>query len=213
MSPSSGRKRGGVADTRAEHVLHIELAEIEPAIWRDLALPSATTLHVLHGMIQAAFGWTDSHLHEFRVGKAKLVDPAIEPDPTAADEGRFTVADVAPRAGSSFVYEYDFGDAWVHEIRVLEVRPSRPGDRMRRVRCIAGARACPPEDCGGAPGYEELVAALRRPNHARHEELARWVAAIRAELEDLDARFLGPFDPEAFDLRATNAALREVPRC
>jgi len=80
------------------------------------------------------------------------------------------------------------------------------------MQCVGGARACPPDDCGGAPGYADLLAALARPNHARHRELSEWLASYRAELAGHDPRFKGPFDPEAFDVAAANKAVGKLRR-
>jgi len=85
---------------------------------------------------------------------------------------------------SRLVYEYDFGDGWTHDNLVEKVLPPDPG--VAYPRCIAGARACPPEDCGGVWGYADLLDALADPNHELHEEKKEWLG------ED--------FDPEAFDL-------------
>lgn len=189
------------------HVLHVRLIEIEPSVWRDLLLPGDATLATLHDAIQAAMPWTNSHLHVFEVGRARFSDPSFEPSPgPEGDENRFTLSDVLPHVGARLTYTYDFGDDWVHEVFVKEFRQSKG----RRVRALGGARAAPPEDCGGTAGYERLLHALAHPNHRDHGELTDWVVDLRDELSAYDERFEGEFDPEDFDLRATDRALAKI---
>ncbi|QAT81625.1 hypothetical protein EJ065_0010 [Corallococcus coralloides] len=194
------RKKTAVKPTI--HVLHVELMEIAPAIWRELHVRSDTPLSKLHAILQAAFGWTNSHMHMFedisRQQYGHLVDGDAEDfdlgGPPLLDERKYTVADLGPRARSVFGYIYDFGDDWVHRIRVKKVQPPEAGKRYPT--CTAGARAAPPDDCGGTPGYEDLLEALQDPEHEEHEELLDWVG--------------GYFDPEAFDLKVTDKAVRAV---
>ena len=110
-----------------------------------------------------------------------------------------TLAEAIQLAGTRFSYEYDFGDGWEHELKVEKVLPVE-GNNLFPI-CLAGARACPPEDCGGPYGYEELLEALREPNHERHEELSEWLS-----------EFSGGegFDPERFNLSSINQALRTM---
>ncbi|SNR56130.1 plasmid pRiA4b ORF-3 family protein [Blastococcus mobilis] len=151
-------------------------------------MPGALTLRELHAVLQTAMGWQDAHLHLFRVGNVLYGDIEDFPGELRDDETT-TVSDVARIAGE-FRYEYDFGDGWEHAIQV--------GQRLLAVglgtpHCFDGARACPPEDCGGAPGYDRLLVVLADPAHPEHAELVDWVGA--------------EFDPEAFDRDATNGLL------
>lgn len=93
-----------------------------------------------------------------------------------------------------FAYEYDFGDSWQHRIEVEKVLPPEPG--VRYPRCLAGKRACPPEDVGGIFGYEEFLQAIRSPKHPEHEAMLEWAG--------------GAFDPEAFDLQGVNEQLAHL---
>ncbi|WP_237726504.1 plasmid pRiA4b ORF-3 family protein [Corallococcus coralloides] len=184
------------------HVLHVELIDIAPAIWRELHVRSDTPLSKLHAILQAAFGWTNSHMHVFEDVSRQQYGHLAEGDaddfslggPPLLDERKYTVADLGQRARSVFGYIYDLGDDWVHRIRVKKVQPPESGRRYPA--CIAGARAAPPDDCGGTPGYEELLEALQDPEDEEHEELLEWVG--------------GSFDPEAFDLKATDKAVRSA---
>lgn len=191
------------------HLLHVRLADIDPPIWRDLLIPGDATLSTLHAAIQAALPWAGGHLHAFRSGRASYTDTLRDADSGRAEESRFTISDVLPRVGMKATYEYDFGDCWIHEIRVKEILLLAD---WTVGRCVGGARACPPEDCGGAPVYEDFLAALSRKNHARHKELNVWLSSYRKQLVTFDARFKGPFDPEAFDVVAADAAVARATR-
>lgn len=163
--------------------LTITLRDIEPPVWRRVVVPASLTLGGLHTVIQTAMGWSDSHLHMFVIDRVRYGDI----DDPGGDEQTHTVADVRVK---KFVYEYDFGDSWAHDIRV--------GQRLASVgagtpHCAGGARACPPEDCGGAWGYEHLLEVLADPSDEEHDEMLEWVG--------------GEFDPEAFDVAATNELL------
>jgi hypothetical protein len=169
--------------------LSVTLRDIEPPIWRRLVVPASLTLRGLHAVIQTAMGWEDYHLHMFDVDGVFYGDvEEIEGHPLG-DEDRVTV-DQAVAAVAEFSYEYDFGDGWTHDIRVEQIVASVGAATPH---LIGGARACPPEDCGGPWGYEELLEALADPGHDDHEHLRSWVG--------------GSFDPDAFDLAATNANL------
>lgn len=171
------------------HRLDVTLNDIEPQIWRRIEVPSSTTLAGLHDVIQRAMGWQGYHLHQFEIGDiAYGVDDGEGWGPDIVDENRTRLADVAPE-GTVFTYEYDFGDSWEHSIRVTRV--AEPAPATTYPRCVAGERACPPEDCGGAWGYGELVDALADPRHERHEKLLEWVG--------------GSFNAAKFDLTEVNA--------
>ncbi len=176
--------------SRTMHRLKITLRDIRPPIWRRLLVPSETSLGDLHQHIQTAMGWWDCHLHEFRVGSTTYgIDDGEGWGEPPADEATVTLADVAP-ADTSFTYTYDFGDNWEHLIAVEAIEPLEPGGPYPR--CVAGRRASPPEDCGGGPGYLELIEALADPADPRHDELREWVG--------------GELDPELFEIDQINAA-------
>jgi hypothetical protein len=178
------------------HQLLVSLDEIEPPIWRRLLVPSNTTLARLHDIIQAAFDWTGSHSHQFVVGEERYSRPEEgEEDPGIRDSRRVTVEGLLPEPGASLMYEYDFGDFWVHRVTLEQIAPAEPD--LDYPICLDGGRASPPEDCGGAGGYEELVEALRQPS----------AAAERAAVRDWLGR---EFDPEAFDVKAVNESLRAI---
>ena len=125
-----------------------------------------------------------------------------EPDPEydegdVRDQRSVRLFEVAPRVNDSFVYEYDFGDGWEHVVLVEKILTREEGAGDFPV-CLAGVRACPPEDCGGVPGYESFLQAIGDPTHEEHGAMLAWVG--------------GKFDPEAFDLRKVNRHLRRLKR-
>jgi hypothetical protein len=170
--------------------LKITLVGAEPPVWRRVLVPGDTNLGSLHRAIQYVMGWSNSHLHMFHVGKTRIA-PRMPDWDDVKDERNFMLWDIARKTGSKFYYEYDMGDSWGHEVKVEAITPATPA--FKGPECLAGAGACPPEDCGGIGGYEDLLAALRDPKHEQHDEMVDWVG--------------DDFDPEAFDLAAANKAL------
>ena len=175
--------------------IRISLLEIEPSIWRRLLVPQDVLLPRLHSIIQACMGWTDSHLHQFKVGEVCFGEPTREYEPGPIDHRRVTLNQILLGRGSRCIYEYDFGDGWEH---LIEVEDEVPAGEVTATlpRCLAGERACPPEDCGGPHGYAEFVAAIRDPLHEEHESYLQWVG--------------GAFNPEAFDVNRANRLLSRL---
>jgi hypothetical protein len=141
-------------------------------------------------------GWHNCHLHEFQIGGIFYRDPEFDArgELGAEDEEECTLDEVIHRENMKFRYVYDYGDGWQHVITVEKIIPADeldPEDLSQPV-CLKGKRACPPEDCGGAWGYERLLMVLNDPEDPEHEELKESV---------------GPFDPEAFDLKKINREL------
>ncbi len=174
--------------------LKIELLDVEPTIWRCVLVRGSITLAQLHEVIQAAMGWTNSHLHEFIVGADSYSDPEFEIE-GAKSEYRYRLARLAPRVRNTIAYNYDFGDGWEHQIRVesiIEDDTRYPG----RPVCLDGKRHGPPEDCGGPGGYQIFLEAIGNKKHEQHKELLNWVG--------------GSFEPDFFDLAGVNTRLREI---
>jgi hypothetical protein len=136
-------------------------------------------------------GWTDSHLHQFEA-KGQLYGKS-DPDfgPKVKDETRARLDQVLLREKEWMLYEYDFGDSWTHRIVLEKVLPSSA--TLKTPKCIAGARACPPEDCGGPYGYAEFLMAIKDPSHPEHEEMLEWIG--------------GDYDPSFFDAEEVNKYL------
>lgn len=175
--------------------LKVTLAGVQPPVWRRIHIEGAANLLDLHLALQAAMGWTDSHLHQFEIGKERYGDPDLMDDPSVIEERRMPLFQ-AFEAGAAVLYEYDFGDGWEHRVELEELVPRQP--RLRYPRCIDGARACPPEDCGGPHAYEDFLRAIANPRAARHAELLQWVG--------------GRFDPEAFKLKSKQPRAASKPR-
>jgi len=164
--------------------LHITLKGIRPPIWRRVQVPGSLTLATVHDVIQTVFGWTDCHLHQFFVGRVSYGQPD-DFDQVILHEATVTLAKALGTRIQRFLYVYDFGDDWQHDI-VLETIIAGGSGRDRPL-CVGGKRHRPPEDCGGPPGYAAFLGTIR---------------------------VLGPvdngFDSEAFDLVAVNRALARL---
>ncbi|WP_435017965.1 plasmid pRiA4b ORF-3 family protein [Tundrisphaera sp. TA3] len=174
--------------------LKITLKDVRPPIWRRVLVPDCS-LAGLHEVIQVAMGWGNCHLYDYEVGGERYTDPRSMADLDMEDAGKVKLGRVAPREKAKFRYTYDFGDHWQHEVLVEKILPQEPGKAYPV--CIAGKRACPPEDCGGPWGYMEFAEAVRDPEHEQHDEVVEW---------------RGEFDPEAFDLDAVNERLKGILR-
>jgi hypothetical protein len=198
--PAPKKRQPTIATPTPIYHLKISLEGIEPVIWRRLQVPGTANLGWLHAVIQVAMGWTNSHLHQFVVGKRLYSNPShdlheFEDDPRVLDENVATISEIACRAKSTFVYEYDFGDSWDHRIvveKILEPDPTAAGF----AQCLDGERACPPEDCGGVWGYADLCEIIMDPKHEEFESMMEWLG--------------GRFEPEAFDRDKTNKHLRKL---
>lgn len=183
--------------------LRVQLREVEPTVVRVLDVPARSTLPELHRLLQVGMGWVDVHLHQFDAGNARYGtddgsddgfgdSPGSGDEPVWRDEAAHTLADL----GARWVYRYDFGDGWTHDVEVLGLGADRPG-------CIYGEEACPPEDCGGSSGFEQLRAALADPGHEEHAAMREWAGGP-----------LPDFDQAATDLlvRQTVGAVPESVR-
>ncbi len=170
--------------------LKVALRDIRPPIWRRIQVPATYTFWDLHVAVQDAMGWQDYHLHQFTLGAKRQTSIVIGIPDDEFPSGRQTlpgwkvpVTRHLSVPGDKARYEYDFGDGWEHDVTLegllsADVGPTYP-------RCVAGRRACPPEDCGGPFGYGEFLEAIADPTHDRHADLLEWIG--------------GSFDPEAFD--------------
>jgi pRiA4b ORF-3-like protein len=168
----------------------ITLKGIRPPIWRRIQVPGIIRLADLHQVIQTAFGWTDSHLHQFVIAGRRFGAPG-DFDQEILDEAGVTLAGAVGNRIKRFAYIYDFGDNWEHDVGVEKIISGNSGGE--RPLCLGGRRRRPPEDCGGPPGYAGLLRAICDARHPEHEAVLEWVG--------------GAFDLEAFDIAAVNRAL------
>ena len=186
---SAGGKRKSAA-AAAVYELKITLAGVNPPVWRRVEVRDCS-LAELHRVIQRAMGWEFSHLYSFEVGKRQYGDPNML-DGAEGDDGDICLSDLVESRTKKFSYTYDFGDDWEHEIKIEKTLAAE--SKVKYPRCTDGARACPPEDCGGAWGYDSFLAAVRDPKHEQHNDMLEWCG--------------GKFDPEAFDVERVNKALK-----
>ena len=183
----------GAADTIAR--LKVTLDDVEPPVTRRLEVPLGIRLDRLHLTLQAALGWTDSHLWEIRARDVAwgIPDPGWSDGPLNARKA--TLWDVIEDTGAKTLhYLYDFGDGWEHTVKLLGIDDGEPGTAYPVLLDAEGR--CPPEDSGGPWGYGDFLEAIEDPHHERHEELTEWYPA------DFD-----PNDTPIDELKAAVAAL------
>jgi len=175
--------------------LRIELDGVTPPVWRVVLVPESICLDRLHRVIQIAMGWQDAHLHEFIIGKVRygIPDPEWDAPGSLISEKGIPLAK-ALGSGKRFRYTYDFGDGWEHTLTVEERGVA--SDSPSRVACLSGENACPPEDVGGPPGYEDFLRAIADPGHEQHQDMLDWCG--------------GGFDTEKFDLGSVNRKLKRL---
>ena len=181
----------------------VHIVDIEPRISRVLELPVKLTFAGLHEVLQAAFGWTDSHLHQFNVGGLTIGAPEFDEDGLADyrtyEATEFRLQDLTfpydEEQTLAIGYQYDFGDNWRHHLVLRKVARESGATYPR---CVGGSRSGPPEDAGGPYSYADFVEAWRDPDHDEHKDMRRWVGR--------------KFDPERFDIEATNKAISKALR-
>lgn len=181
----------GAAPSAEIYQFKVTLMGITPPIWRSVHVDGDCTLAQLHHFLQVAMGWENSHLYMFRVGSKRYGPLDVDDDDELGllDATRTRLAAALPGVGTTFIYAYDYGDNWQHELLLEAIMPALD---MTYPRCIAGERRCPPEDVGGIGGYANYLEAMAGPNHAEHEEMMMW---------------RGPFDPEEFFVERVNHEL------
>lgn len=178
------------------HRLKVTLRRVRPPVWRRIEVRSATSLYQLSAELEAAMSWFGGHLHAFDVA-GEIYQLPTEEDfgwRPMKDERKATVAKVLTRVGMKMRWDYDFGDGWEHDILVEAIEPAAAD--VLYPRCMAGRRACPPEDCGGPWGYRNLLDALGDPAHPEHESMLEWAPP--------------GFDPAHFDPAEATEAMRHA---
>ncbi len=168
--------------------LKVTLRHIRPPIWRRVEAPASLSLFDLHRTLQAAMGWTDSHLHQFIHRGVSYGSPDLEFGLQRVSERRTRLGDLLERPRDRLIYAYDFGDGWEHDVVLEAIDLVQPDVRYPRV--VTGKRACPPEDVGSPPGYAWFLEAIADPGHEEHASVLEWIG--------------GRFDPEHFDLIDAN---------
>ncbi len=168
----------------------VTLRNIHPPIWRRIQVWEDATLAQLHRVLQMVMGWEDCHLSEFRISGNIYGVRDLDDERTIIDVKRTRIHDVIQYVGTEFVYVYDLGDYWQHDLLLEDTLQATPDTPCPR--CVAGERNCPPEDVGGSGGYEDYLEAMADPEHEEHEDMIGW---------------RGPFDPEAFSIEKINRQL------
>jgi hypothetical protein len=167
--------------------LTVRLADVKPGVVRRLEVPLAIRLDRLHLVLQAAMGWTNSHLYEFRARDIGWGIPDADFGDGPLDARKARLGDIVEDTGSrSLTYLYDFGDGWEHRVRIERVTDPVAG--ITYPRLIEATSRCPPEDVGGPWGYREFLDAITNPDHGEHAQQLEWIG--------------GPFDPAVVDLHA-----------
>lgn len=155
--------------------LRIELKDSDPLIWRELEVPTSVTLKVLHDIVQVAMGWFDYHLWEFTLDDRRYGLPSDEDWGTGRlyDATKVRLRDILKPSRTRIDYLYDFGDNWEHRLIITRVRQGDPDTGYPRY--LGGERNAPPEDCGGIPGFSDMLAILTDTDHPDHAEIAEWL--------------------------------------
>jgi hypothetical protein len=170
----------------------ITLKNFTPKIWRRLLVSSGILLPDFHKVIQTAMGWTNSHMHHFIKGREFFGIPYEDDDFPMVNYTKLRLENLLIYDKDKIIYEYDFGDSWEHEIVLEKILP--PDLKFKHPVCLAGKMNCPPEDCGGVWGYEELLEIIKNPDHEEYEEMIEWLG--------------DNFDPEEFDIDKVNIMLK-----
>ena len=177
--------------------MKVTLKDVKPEVMRRLVVPVALRLNRMHLTLQAAFGWTNSHLFEFHVGEERwgIPDPDGDFGPQPIDARKARLCDVVQETGAKTIhYLYDFGDSWDHVTKLEKWFDNTLTDGLPLLLDAVGR--CPPEDVGGAPGYADYLDAISDPTNPEHENMRLW----------------GPeqFDPNVVDRKAREAAVNAL---
>ena len=157
---------------------HLKLIGTEPLVTRTFKVSSESSMYVLHHIIQVVMGWNNYHLYQFEVGDLVIADKRLwdeEEMGPITDVKDVSVGEVFTKVGTTAVYEYDFGDGWMHHLELVD-RSTHPTQEVLPL-VISGENACPPEDCGGIHGYKKLLEVLKSPINPEYRETKVWVGS------------------------------------
>lgn len=201
MVPDNARRLArpapGQQSRETVYQLKVTLLGTDPPVWRRFTIPSGVTLHRVHLVLQEVMGWTNSHLYRFEIGAKEYAEP--HPDNEFYElpfrnSKRAKLGQLVREKGARFLYQYDFGDGWMHKLVVEDILEREAG--KPDLACLAGDRACPPEDCGGTRGYAEMLEVIGDPDHEEYLDTMTWLG--------------GRFDPDTFDVEAVDGKLRSM---
>lgn len=172
----------------------------DPEVWRKLIVPDNFTFAKFHLVIQEAFGWENGHMYQFSeegYGSAVSIGiPNDDDDYEVKDSKKIKLSEVFTKKGQQYVYIYDFGDDWQHSILLEAIAEGT----ATKADCTDGAGKCPPEDCGGIPGYEDFKVIMANPKHKEHKDMKEWLGLAKN----------AKWDPAAFDLAAARKAVGNI---
>jgi hypothetical protein len=151
--------------------MRVVLNGTNPLVWRQIIVPADLTLNAFHSVLQLIMGWQMTHLFDFEIDGKRYAEPD-DFDEKMPKSLHSILSDVL-KDQKSFSYNYDFGDGWRHTIDVEEILPAQ--SQPVRPMCTGGENACPPEDCGGMPGFEDLKKILSNPNNPEYDERLSWL--------------------------------------
>ena len=180
----------------------IVLEDIKPTIWRRIQVPESYTFWDLHVAIQDAMGWMDCHLHQFETITQKPREIKYIGIPDEEDFGMKVVAGWEEKISKWFSldsrktmrYAYDFGDNWNHKVTLEKILPKE--EKTKYPVCVAGARACPLEDCGGVGGYYDILEIINNPKHKEYEDMMEWLGGEKFNPEEFDITEIEFDDPQ-----------------
>ena len=182
--------------TKKTYQIQIVLRGSKPKIWRRILVPSDLLLSDFHVIIQITMGWTNSHLHQFIKDRTfytkRMADDDFWGEMDNVDYSKIKISDLLKKEKDRIIYEYDFGDGWCHDIILEKIIVEEEIGQIPM--CIKGKRNCPPEDCGGTWGYQDLLHTISNPKHEDYESMIEWLG--------------GEFDPDYFDKNEINAMLK-----
>ncbi len=176
--------------------IKISLRDSKPEIWRRVLISSNLLLPNLQNVIQIVMGWEDAHLHHFIKGRVFYTNNVEKEKPLGGmnevNYSNVKISELLQKEKQSIFYEYDFGDGWDHDVLLEKINDI--GLVKGASVCITGENKCPPEDCGGMWGYENLLNIQKDPNHEEYEDCLEWLGE--------------GFNPSHFDKSGVNEALK-----
>ncbi len=175
MSKATSPARTGTSAQPEIVTLRIELCDTDPLIWREVAVPVSITLKTLHDIVQAAMGWTNSHLWTFSNGDTEYGLPSDGDDwrdVPLVNASQTKLQELLKPRKTKLGYLYDFGDSWEHELTITDPRAGEPNQAYPIH--LGGEQNAPPDDCGGIPGFYEAIDALTNPKHPDHKQTKSW---------------------------------------
>ena len=178
--------------TKQIYQIQMALTGIKPKVWRRILVDADTSLLDFHNIIQTTMGWMNEHMHQFIKDRIYYAPKEFEMDDTI-DTKKVLLSDLLKMENDKIKYEYDFGDSWIHDVILEKILPF---DKKTTLPvCITGKGCCPPEDCGGIPGYEHMLKVMSNPKDKEYKEMKEWLG--------------GGYDPEDFDIEVINKGLQQ----